>query len=437
MQLLACVAATGALMATCVALSPAAAQNRPDSTRVDHADASALDVDVVIRRVLERNPTITAARAAWSEARAQARQAGSLDDPMVDLMAAPRSLGSSSGVPAAYRIGVTQGFPIFGQRGLRRDAAEAEARSVGWDLRTAQLDLVQRARTMFAEYWQIGRAIALNRELSKLLPELRRVTLAKYAAGQVGQQEPLQIDAELAMIDHRAVVLERQRRVAVATMNVLMHQPAEASLPLPPTDLVLPDTSLVHADLTPHARALRPELRAADARVEASRAQLSLAGRRHFPEPSFGVAYDRFWSEPELRTSVGVTMNLPIHFARLSSAKAEAVARLAASKAQSEALRDSVALEVEIAAARLHEQAHDVAIARTRMVPLAERTLHAARASYEANRTDFLTVLNSLRDLLQARLEADQSAAMLYQAGADLDRALGIVPAALEREVTP
>ena len=130
-------------------------------------------------------------------------------------------------------------------------------------------------------------------------------------------------------------------------------------------------------------------------------------------------------------------MNLPLNLARLSSAKAEAEARLTGSVAHSQAVSDSIELQVEIAAARLHEQAHDVQIAHTRMLPLAERTLRAARASYEANRTDFLTVLNSLRDFLQARLEADESASMLYQAGADLDRALGVLPQPLKGEVTP
>jgi outer membrane protein TolC len=98
---------------------------------------------------------------------------------------------------------------------------------------------------------------------------------------------------------------------------------------------------------------------------------------------------------------------------------------------------DSIDYQVAEAAARFHESAHDVAIARTRLLPLAERTLHAARASYEANRTEFQTVLNSLRDFLQARLEADQSVAMLYEARADLDRALGTLPKALEHEVEP
>jgi outer membrane protein TolC len=355
---------------------------------------------------------------------------------MADVMAAPRSFGSTN-VATAYRVEVTVPFPIFGQRGLRRDAAEAEARGMAWDLRGAQLDLVRDARTALVAYWRVSRAIAFNREIATLLPELRRVSLARYTAGLTGQQEPLQIDAEIAMLDHEAVVLQRERRVTVAILNVLMHETPERDLPPPPTELPPPDTTVAHADLAHEAHAQRPELRAADERVAASRARVSLAGREWLPQTGFGVAYDRFWSEPELRATVGVTMNLPLAIGRHNAAQDAARAGLAASEAQQAAVQDSIALEVATAAARLHEQAHDVDIATNRLVPLAERALHAARASYESNRADFTTVWNALRAFVQARLEADESLAMLQVARIDLDRALGEVPAALDPEVTP
>src|SRR5206468_3013139 len=160
-----------------VPLTPASAgpaqaieQQRPTTT--SNSDTTALDFEHVLRRVLERNPSIAEARAAWAEARAHARQAGALEDPMLDVMAAPRSFGSSS-VGSAYRVGITQAFPLFGQRGLRGRMAEAEARTTGWDLRSAQLDLVHQAQMAYVDYWEIARAASLNQELLALLPQLR------------------------------------------------------------------------------------------------------------------------------------------------------------------------------------------------------------------------------------------------------------------------
>src|SRR2546426_7091908 len=60
----------------------------------------------------ERNPSLAAVRDAWSEAEARAAQAGALEDPMVEALVAPRSLGSSR-VDAGYHLAVTQRFPLL------------------------------------------------------------------------------------------------------------------------------------------------------------------------------------------------------------------------------------------------------------------------------------------------------------------------------------
>src|SRR5438552_3204329 len=98
----------------------AGAPAAPDSLPTD----STLSLDWVERTVLVRNPSLSAMRAAWRAARARADQAGALEDPMLDAMVAPRSVGNGS-MDAAYRVGITQRYPLFGQRGLRRLAAAA------------------------------------------------------------------------------------------------------------------------------------------------------------------------------------------------------------------------------------------------------------------------------------------------------------------------
>lgn len=395
---------------------------------------STLPLETVLARVLERNPSLEAARAAWRQAKAEARVSGAFADPMLDVMVAPRTIGRSD-VEAGYRIGITQPLPLFGQRGPQRREAERERDAMGYDLGALRLDLVREARMTYVDYWRVTRAVEANRELAGLLSQFRSVALAKYAAGLVGQQDPLQADAELAMRDHVAVMLERERRVAVARLNVLMHQPPETALP-PPAELALPDTSAMHEDLQARARAQRPELKAADARVGAGEAGIAGARRARLPETSVSAGYDRMWSDAAMRPTVGLALSLPIQLGRLNGEADAARARLAKSEAERAVVRDDVAFQVADAMARFHEQAHDVAITRERLVPLAERALAATRAGYEANRSDFLALLNASRDLLRARLEADQSLAALQLARADVDRAVGEAPPNAAEEET-
>jgi cobalt-zinc-cadmium efflux system outer membrane protein len=430
-----CASVAAAIASAAIFTAPPVA--RAADAAAGAADASprgTLPLDAVLARVFERNPTLDAARAAWREAGAQARMSGALDEPMVDVMVAPRTFGRSD-EEAGYRLGITQPLPLFGQRGAQRRGAERERDAMAEDLAALKLDLAHEARVTYVEYWRTTRAADANRELAALLTQLRGVALAKYAAGLVSQQDPLEADAEMAMVDHTAVMLERQRRLAVARLNLLMHDAPDRVLP-PPAELALPDTTSMSADLTARARALRPELRAADARVGASEAGVDAARRARLPETSVSAGYDRMWSDAAMRPSVGIAFSVPLQVGRLDAAADAARAGLARREAERATARDSIALQVVEAEARFHEQAHDLAITRERLVPLAERALAATRASYEANRTEFAALLGAARDLLRARLAADESLAALQVARADLDRAVGEVPAQVPQEGT-
>jgi len=238
--------------------------------------------------------------------------------------------------------------------------------------------------------------------------------------------DPLQAGVELAMLKHEAVVLERERTVVVAQMNALLHRPPGSALPPPPHELALPESLSTEVWLSVRREQRWPELRSAEARVEARRAEVALTRRERLPEVSVGVSYDRFWSDPELRTLLGLSLNLPLYLARRRDAEEEARARLAAAESERAAQRDRVDLEIETASASLRVSRHEFHIVRDDLLPAAERTVKAARAGYEANRSDFLALVKATRDLAQARATFYNTVARLNQAHADLRRALAV-----------
>lgn len=384
---------------------------------------STLDLAWVERTALARNPSLAAMREAWREARARAEQVGALEDPMLDVMLAPRSLGSST-VDPAYRVGITEQFPLFGQRGLRRRAARAEGEVAAHDFETARLDLLRDVREAYFDYYRVCRSQETNRELVDLMSQSRKVALAKYASGTVGQTDPLQAETELAMLEHEGVVLGQRRRMILARLRALLHLAQDTALPEPPRDLPSPEPPDTEHWLSARMQPKWPELAAADASLKARQAGLALAHRERLPSLGLNLAYDRFWSEAELRPNVGVSLNVPINFGRLAAQGREARAALSKAEAERLAVRDRIEQRIEEASASLGEYLHDVEIMREAVVPASERSLKAIRAAYEANRGDFLTLLNSTRDLARARLELHQAQAMAHQAQAELQRAL-------------
>lgn len=394
--------------------------------------APSLDLPSLERAVLRRNPTLAAMRSASAAMEARADVAGAWDDPRIEGMVAPQSLGSST-IDPGWSVELSQTVPLFGQRSLMGKANRAMARSMREDYRAMRLEMLRMARELYFQLFLTARSIEVNRELAGLLEQFHRVALQKYAAGTVGQQDALQADVEAAMLEHQLVAAGRTRREVQARLRALLHDESERAFPDPPREL--PHIEHALADTTfASAAATRPELRAREAAVDARRAEIAAAGRMRLPELMLLARYDRAMDMPEWRTMVGAGITLPIGSGRTGAGVRAARAELERAESERLAVSDSIRAQVEIARARVRETSHELDIIEARVVPATERALASVRAGYESNRSDFLALLTAERDLARARLDRYQSIAMVHMALADLERAIGLEPASLREE---
>jgi cobalt-zinc-cadmium efflux system outer membrane protein len=385
--------------------------------------ASSLDLGLFERAVLGRNPSLAAMRAAWEGSRAQADRAGGLDDPMAMAQVAPRAVGG--GAMPGYMLGLSQRFPLFGERGDRAEAARAEARAAGEDVRSLRLDLVQEARHFYSKWYLIARGIEVNSELSGLVAQFRRIALAKYAAGTVGEQDALQAEVELAMLFHEEVVLQRERRILQARANALLHRDPYAELPPPVASLAPVDSSDQPVAAPADSALERPQVLAANAKRDARSADLSLAKKSRLPTFTFQAGYNGMMPDPDVRPYVGVGLNLPLWLGQYGDEEREASAALERANQERLATIDRVQEELAEARARVEDTRHEVHIIESMVVPATERAVASSRVGYETNRSDFLTLLNAARDLARARYDVHRAQADYQVALADLDRALG------------
>jgi outer membrane protein, heavy metal efflux system len=386
------------------------------------------------RAVLERNPTLAAASAAVREASERADRAGALLNPMVDVLVAPGAVGDDGIMAPGYMIDFRQSFPIFGERGLEGRASRAEARAVGADLRAVRLDLLQEARRLYYRYYLAERGLEVNAELKALLDQFRSVALQKYAAGIVGREDALQAEMELAMLDHQTVVTRRERRIVRARLNALLHRGPQESLPAPLDSVAVAHEGHDVADVADTAALVldRPDVKRLDAERESREAMVSLAKRRRLPELTLLARYDGMEDLKAMRPMVGAGISLPLWRGPASAGVSETSAGLERANQERIAAIDRARYEIEEARARVEETRHEIHIVETGVIPATERALTSIRAGYEANRTDFLALLNAERDLARSRLDRHRARAEYRMALADLERALGRDAAAAE-----
>jgi outer membrane protein, heavy metal efflux system len=393
--------------------------------------------EALIRRVLERNPELEAARAGWQAALARPAQAGALMDPMLTYEMAPVSIFSRQ-VRFGQRIALSQRLPLPGKRSLATQVARAEAEAARGDFQAARLEMALMTSMLFDDLFVAHRALAVNASHQRLLREMRLSAEAQYVVGRASQQDPLSAEVELGMLERDRLMLESEREVMVAQLNGLLHR--EPHLPLPPP----PETLEVSVESPPPLEALmkealerRPELAGMRARVAGGEAGARLAERERLPDVMVMGEYNSMWMDLPHQFMVGVGVELPVFQARRQAAVDEASAMLRQMKREEARMVDEIRVEVMQARVRLVEAQQVVTLYRSRVLPAVNDQVAAARVGFEAGRNDFQALLEAERNQRAVALSVEEALADVQRRQAELQRALGRLPGLAREEELP
>lgn len=385
-----------------------------------------LDRPTLVRKVLERNPGIEAARRAWDAARARQSQVTALEDPMLSYSFAPLSVVGNMRFGQEIRIG--QRLPFPGQRGLEGAVAVAEAEAMEQELEATRRELAFAAASLLEDYLVLERSLDIHRQHRVLLQELKAAAEAQYAAGRASQPDLLMAEVELGMLEEEVLMQESERDSVVAELNGLLHRAPRMPLPPPARSADEPAVELGLDSVEALALEHRPELRATAARIRASEAALRLAHRQFLPELDLMASYNSMWDMPEHRWMAGVSLNLPLQLGRRSAAVDEAQAELARMHAEAARTRDEIRVEVTRAHRRVQEARRVVALYQDRLLAAARDRITAARAGFVAGQNAFLDLIAAERSLRDLQLRAETTRAELQRRLAALERAVGRTP---------
>jgi cobalt-zinc-cadmium efflux system outer membrane protein len=407
---------------------PGDVQGPATSSAAGALAGATLERAAFVSAVLRRNPSLESARQGWRAARARVAQAGTFDDPMLQVAVAPLSIGSAQ-APLGYDVELSQRLPWFGKRSLDSAIAAAEADAVRQDYESARRELALTAFTLYGQYFLAERAIEINHSHLALMRDVRDAVTAQLGSGHASARDSLQAEAELAHLDHEAMVLATEREVIVAQMNELLHRAPELSLP--PSPARLPELTLLDAPrarLELEALASRPELEALRSRVRREEAREQRADRESFPDLTVSAAYDSMWEMPQHRWMIGLGLNLPLVTGRRASAIDEARAVRAQLENDLARSSDAARTQVFVAIEGVSESEHVIALFETRLLPNAREQIDAARAGFVVSRDPLSAVIEAERNLRNVELEAQRARVEYARRWAELERALGRMP---------
>jgi outer membrane protein, heavy metal efflux system len=339
------------------------------------------------------NPALHAAALETSAAAAKAAGADALDDPTLsDSYQYYRNPNVFSG----HAVMVTQAFPLWGKRDLRREAALADLDAARGRERTARDALDERIKIAFAQYYAASRALAVNQEVIAVTRGMRSTAEARYAAGTGDQAAAIRALGEETSASIETARLEGDRAAARGVLNTLLARPADAPLADPLRLGRLPATELSITVLVERVRAGSPSLAASGAEVSAARSRAALAEKAWYPDLTVGAGplVQTNNRPPGVAATIG--LNIPLPWGREASEQQAATAQLGAAQQHYEA----ALLDIQGALAEAREK---LKAAQRAEALIARKALPEARAAFKSVLSDY----SQGRGDLGAALEAE------------------------------
>jgi cobalt-zinc-cadmium efflux system outer membrane protein len=367
--------------------------NKTKSVERAHLTPFGATLESVLAAGRQLNPSLRAAALETSAAAAKAAGADALDDPTLsDSYQYYRNPNVFSG----HSVMLTQAFPLWGKRDLRREAALADLDAARGREQAARDALDERIKVAFAQYYVASQVLAVNQEVIAVTRGMRSTAEARYAAGTGDQASAIRALGEETLASVETARLEGDRAAAGEVLNTLLARPADAQLANPLWLRRVPRTLLATSSLVERARGGSPTLAASGAEISAARSRAALAEKAWYPDLTVGAGplVQTNNRPPGVAATIG--LNIPLPWGREASEQQAATAQLGAAEQHYEA----ALLDIQSALAEAREK---LKAAQRAEGLVSRKALPEARAAFKSVVSDYAQGRGDLGSALEAQ----------------------------------
>ena len=400
------------------------------------------ELDELEKQLIAGNPTLAAALADYTQAKALADQARAGLFPTLGVNGSTERARESVHAPlisnATSRYyndntlggSVSYELDLWGQIRNEVATAKANAAASAADLENAQLSLIGQLVNDYIQLRSLDRDSKILVETVEAYTRALELTEQRHGAGiapgldvsqaqtqlDAARAQAAQTLAERALMEHAIAAL---LGVSASTFSI---KPQIVDIALPQIPSGVPATLLQR----------RPDIAAAQRRMMAANANIGVARAAYFPTITLGASggfqstgYSNWLSAPSSFWAIGPNALLSVFDGGLRRAQvAQARAEFDASAANYRSTVVTAFQQVEDSLATLNHY-HDASAEEKAAVDAAQRTLNFAMALYKQGATDYLTVVTSQTALLQTQLQALNFDTLQLSATVNLILALG------------
>jgi outer membrane protein TolC len=385
----------------------------PNLPNLDHTST----LSDYLRYAALNNPGLEAAFNQWKAALERATQVTSLPDPRFNYAYYVEEVETRVG-PQRQKFGISQTFPWFGKLKLKGDSALEAANAEKEKYEKTKLDLFYRVKSVYYEYYYVGRAVAITKEHISLLTNLESVARTRFKAGYAAHTAVIQAQVEFGKLDDRLRALESLQGPIVAKLNAALNRPSDASLPWPKT-IPYDNSELTDKEAFAWLAERNPDLNRLDFLAEKERFAIKLAGKNYYPDITIGLDYVDTDEALMPRTPdsgkdpviAKASVNLPIWYGRYRAAEREARLRHKAVQERRVNTGNQLGADLKLALYHFRDAERKIDLYRDTLIPKADESLQVAQLSFQAGKVSFISLIDAERLLLEFQLAYERALA--------------------------
>ncbi len=383
-------------------------------------------IEFFIQEAIEDNPEILSAKRAYEAANARIWQAASLNDPMLELEYDKITRDRMDTGDPMKTYAISQEIPFPTKIFLRAKIAAKLAKVAYQEYKAKERDIIAQTKSAYSELFRIYKTVEIMNENKGILEQFSTSATARYSTGLATQADALKAQVEIAKIDNGLIMLEQKRLTSQARLNILMNKDPRNEIGAlnaeAPVDFSQPLEVFYEA-----AKKDNPELKAYRYAIEKGKAAYALSINEFLPD--FTVKFKQMVKggraeEDAWAGMVGVTVPLWFLEKQAFGVK-EMKSELDMLKAEYNTKENMALFDVRDAYARVEANKKVVELYETAFIPQADDTVKAATRGYESGKTDFLTLLDAQRMLIDFKIDHYMAILEFRIALADLEKAVG------------
>ncbi|MDR3591746.1 MAG: TolC family protein [Negativicutes bacterium] len=388
--------------------------------------AETMSLEEVVTAAVGNNPAVIEAQKRWEEKNSQIPIATALPNPKIGVMKdeIPNgTLNPGQGMMTEYTV--SQEFMGGGKLGLMGKMAANDALMAKGVYRDKMLQTYVDAKQVYYDVLYAAKAVEIGKENQQLMGQLAQLAQVNYSTGMIPLQDTLKAQTEFSKMTVDLLAMASMEAVAKAKLNTVMGRPADSALTIK-EEFNAPPPNFDLAALVSGAQTAKPSLQGMQSQLDMAQTGIALAKKQSLPdyEVQLGYKNSRDMYSPS-GWKIGLMAMIPLWQDKNKAQVTAAQANLDAMHASYRNMVNMTGLDVQMALVEAQTAWRQTDLYKNTIVPQAEQAYQASVISYTNGKADFMTVLDSLTTLKNAKLGYYKAKTDYEKAASSLEKAVG------------